>query len=113
MTATDITTILVDLFLLFAAAKVLGELFEALHQPQVVGELLAGVLIGPHVLGLVGGEEKIVLEVIAELGVIILLFTVGLETSVQDLRRGGEPALVVGFMGVVLPFVSGGGLMAW
>lgn len=112
MAESDVTTILVELFVLFAAAKVLGELFEALHQPQVVGELLAGVLIGPHVLGLVGGEGKIVLKVIAELGVIILLFTVGLETSVQDLRRVGRPALVVGFMGVVLPFVAGGGLMA-
>jgi Kef-type K+ transport system membrane component KefB len=62
MKATDITTILVDLFLLFAAAKVVGELFEALRQPQVVGELLAGVLIGPHVFGLVGEEGEIVLR---------------------------------------------------
>jgi Kef-type K+ transport system membrane component KefB len=112
MTETDITTILVDLFLLFAAAKVVGELFEALRQPQVVGELLAGVLIGPHVLGLVGQEGEIVLEVIAELGVIILLFTVGLETSVRDLRSVGRPALLVGIMGVALPFLAGGGLMA-
>lgn len=112
MTETDTASILVDLFLLFAAAKVVGELFEALRQPQVVGELLAGVLIGPHVLGLVGEEGEIVLEVIAELGVIILLFTVGLETSVRDLRSVGRPALLVGIMGVALPFFAGGGLMA-
>jgi Kef-type K+ transport system membrane component KefB len=86
---TDSTTILVDLFLLFAAAKVVGEMFEALRQPQVVGELLAGVLVGPHVLGLVGDEGEVVLEVIAELGLIILLFTVGLETSVRDLSSVG------------------------
>lgn len=101
-----------DLFALFAAAKVGGELFEALRQPQVVGELLAGVLIGPHVLGLVGGEGEIVLEVIAELGVIILLFTVGLETSVNDLRQVGTPALLVGILGIALPFLASGGLMA-
>lgn len=112
MAEAQVTTVLVDLFVLFAAAKVLGEVFEALRQPQVVGELLAGVLIGPHVLGLVEDEAGIVLEVIAELGVIILLFTVGLETSVQELRRVGRPALVVGIIGVVLPFVAGGGLMA-
>jgi Kef-type K+ transport system membrane component KefB len=112
MAETDVTAILVDLFVLFAAAKITGEVFEALRQPQVVGELLAGVLIGPHVLGLVAGEGNIVLEVIAELGVIILLFTVGLETSVQDLRQVGRPALVVGIIGVVLPFLAGGGLMA-
>jgi Kef-type K+ transport system membrane component KefB len=109
---TDSTTILVDLFLLFAAAKVVGELFEALRQPQVVGELLAGVLVGPHVLGLVGEEGEIVLEVIAELGLIILLFTVGLETSVRDLRSVGRPALLVGSLGVVLPFAAGAALMA-
>jgi Kef-type K+ transport system membrane component KefB len=112
MTEDGVTTILVDLFVLFAAAKIVGELFEALRQPQVVGELLAGVLIGPHVLGLVGDEGTIVLEVIAELGVIILLFTVGLETSARDLRQVGRPALLVGIMGVALPFLAGGGLMA-
>jgi Kef-type K+ transport system membrane component KefB len=112
MTENGVTTILVDLFVLFAGAKVVGELFEALRQPQVVGELLAGVLIGPHVLGLVGEEGEVVLEVLAELGVIILLFTVGLETSVRELRKVGRPALLVGIMGVALPFLAGGGLMA-
>jgi NhaP-type Na+/H+ or K+/H+ antiporter len=91
MTQDGVTTILVDLFVLFAAAKFVGELFEALRQPQVVGELLAGVLIGPHVLGLVGAEGEIVLEVIAELGVIILLFTVGLETSARISGRSEGP----------------------
>lgn len=104
-------SVLVDLFVLFAAAKVAGELFEHFHQPAVVGELLAGVVVGPHVLGLVGGAEGDVLEVVAELGVIILLFTVGLETSLDDLREVGRPALLVGVLGVILPLGVGLGLL--
>jgi Kef-type K+ transport system membrane component KefB len=104
-------SVLLDLFILFAAAKIAGELFEAVRQPAVVGELLAGVVVGPHVLGLLGGEQERVLEVVAELGVIILLFTVGLETSLDDLRRVGRPALLVGMLGVALPFAAGMGVM--
>lgn len=104
-------SVLLDLFILFAAAKIAGELFEAIRQPAVVGELLAGVLVGPHVLGLLGGGDEEVLEVIAELGVIILLFTVGLETSLGDLRKVGRPALLVGMLGVALPFAAGMSLM--
>jgi Kef-type K+ transport system membrane component KefB len=104
--------ILIHLFVLFAAARILGETFQAMKQPAVVGELLAGVLVGPYGLGLVGGEgETLVLEVIAELGVIILLFTVGLETSLGELRQVGRPAVLVGTIGVVLPFALGVGLM--
>jgi Kef-type K+ transport system membrane component KefB len=102
--------VLVDLFVLFAAAKVAGELFEHVGQPAVVGELLAGVVVGPHVLGLAGGEGE-VLEIVAELGVVILLFTVGLETSIADLREVGRSALLVGVLGVVFPFAAGAGLM--
>jgi Kef-type K+ transport system membrane component KefB len=104
-------SVLVDLFVLFAAAKIAGELFEHFRQPPVVGELLAGVLVGPHVLGFVPAADEGVLTVVAELGVIILLFTVGLETSVADLRRVGRPAVAVGFLGVALPFAAGIALM--
>lgn len=103
-------SVLVDLFVLFATAKVAGELFEAARQPAVVGELLAGILVGPHVLDWVSAEAD-VLDVLAELGVVILLFTVGLETSVQALRRVGRLAVSVGVLGVVLPFAAGAGLM--
>ncbi|MGH2723528.1 MAG: cation:proton antiporter [Actinomycetota bacterium] len=108
---SEITAILVDLFVLFLAAKLLGDLFVAMRQPGVVGELLAGVLVGPHLLGLVGPEGHAVLDVIAELGVIILLFTVGLETSARELRRVGRSALSVGVLGVILPLGAGITLM--
>lgn len=103
-------SVLVDLFVLFAAAKVAGELFEAIHQPAVVGELLAGVLVGPHVLGWVGSEGD-VLGVVAQLGVIILLFRAGLETTVSDLRHVGRSAVMVGVLGEGLGFAAGFGVM--
>ena len=123
----DITGILVDLFVLFAAAKAAGELFLRLRQPALVGEVLVGVLIGPHALGLVGlpdssliglfegkgGEEAaeealtVVLDVLALLGVIILLFFVGLETRLGDLLQVGGRATLVGVLGIIFPFVLG------
>ena len=106
----DGASVLVDLFVLFAAAKLAGELLEHVGQPAVVGELVAGVLVGPHVLGWVDAPGE-VLEVVAQLGVIFLLFTVGLETSVGDLRRVGGVATSVGVLGVVLPLGAGVGLM--
>lgn len=108
----ETASVLTDLFVLFAAAKILGEIFEYLHQPPVVGELLGGVLVGPHVLGWVGAGSEPVLAIVAQLGVIILLFTVGLETSLGELRRVGRPALMVGVAGVLLPFGAGAALMA-
>ncbi len=127
----DITGILVDLFILFAAAKVAGELFTRARQPPLVGEVLVGVLIGPHVFGLVGspdaslidlfegkgGEEAaeealtVVLDVLALLGVIILLFFVGLETRLRDLLAVGGRATLVGVLGIIFPFVLGFGLI--
>lgn len=105
------SSVLVDLFVLFAAAKILGELFEHFGQPAVLGELLGGVLVGPHVIGAVGAESGPLLELLAELGVIILLFTVGLETNLTELRNVGRPALLVGSLGVAAPFALGALLM--
>jgi Kef-type K+ transport system membrane component KefB len=106
------TRLLLMLFAVFAAAKLLAELFERLRQPAVVGEILAGVLIGPGVLGFVQPDEFI--GALAELGVIFLLFTVGLEIRPGDLLRVGRTALLVAVGGVVLPFAAGWAIMtAW
>ena len=99
--------ILLDLFVIFAAAKISGELFERLKQPAVIGELIAGILLGPHALGWIG--EGVTQETMATLGVVILLFVVGLETKASDLFRVGRTAAQVGILGVVLPFVLGWG----
>lgn len=105
------SSVLIEIFVLFAAAKLLGEVFEYFRQPAVVGELLGGLLVGKHVLGAVGADSEPVLELLAELGVIILLFTVGLETSLGELRQVGRPALLVGSLGVAAPFALGAALM--
>ena len=98
-------SVLLSLFLIIAAAKVMAEIFERLRQPAVVGEILAGVLIGPSILGWVQPSDLI--AVLAELGVIFLLFTVGLETKPQDIFRVGKKATLVAVLGVILPFVAG------
>ena len=87
--ATGTSEILFDLFLVLLAAKIGDEVFKRLGQPAIVGEILAGVAIGPSLLGIVEPGE--VLEVFAELGVIFLLFWVGLETRVSEMRRSAAP----------------------
>ena len=95
--------------LAFAAAllggKLFGELSERIGQPAVLGELLAGVLLGPSLLGLVPLSSGILL--IAEIGVLLLLFEVGLETDLGELIRVGGPAMTVALVGMALPFLGG------
>ena len=122
------TRILLDLFVLFAAAVVGGAAFGRLGQPPVIGELLAGVLVGPHALGLVGrpssdlaaalgGEATAraalggAYAALAELGLILLLFFVGLEMRPDELLRVGRRAALVALGGVALPFGGGFALM--
>ena len=103
--ATDHSRILLALFIMLAAAKVMAEVFERLRQPAVVGEILAGVVIDPSLLGWVSPSELI--TILAEVGVIFLLFTVGLETKPQAIFKVGKRAVMVGVLGVILPFVAG------
>ncbi len=106
--ATGVADILVALFVVLLAAKLGDELFKRIGQPALVGEILAGVIIGPSVLALVEPDET--LEVFAELGVVFLLFWVGLETRLSDMRDVGPAAVRVGGLGVVVPFAAGYGV---
>lgn len=103
------TDLLFSLFMMIIAAKLMAELFERFRQPAVVGEILAGVLIGPSVLGWVSPTE--VTHTLAEIGVMFLLFSVGLETKPAAIMRVGKAAAIVAVLGVVVPFASGWGLM--
>ena len=103
------TKILLTLFLMLAAAKLMAEVFERLRQPSVVGEILAGIIIGPSVFALVAPTE--ITDTLAEIGVIFLLFTVGLETKPAAIFRVGKRAALVAILGVVLPFFAGWSLM--
>jgi Kef-type K+ transport system membrane component KefB len=104
----SVTDVLVDILVVLLAAKVAAELAERIRIPAVVGEILAGILIGPSVLALVGHD--VTLEVLAELGVILLLLDVGLELSLGDLRSVGKSSLSVATIGVVLPVAMGIGV---
>jgi len=96
------------LVVLFAAAKLLGALAQGIGQPAVLGELLAGIALGTSVLGLLDAENE-VFHLLAELGVAILLFEIGLETDLRRLLQVGGAASVVAVVGVVLPFALGYG----
>lgn len=103
--ADGLADILLALFLVLLAAKIGDEIFKRIGQPAIIGEILAGVVIGPSVLGLVSPGET--LEVFAELGVVFLLFWVGLETRLSDLRVVGGVATRVGVFGMLLPLLAG------
>jgi Kef-type K+ transport system membrane component KefB len=106
----DIATVLTDILVVLVAAKVAAELAERLGVPAVVGEIVAGILIGPSVLGLVGGGDD-VLRTLGEIGVILLLLEVGMEMDLAELGRVGRASLLVAAVGVVVPMVLGIGAM--
>jgi len=101
----------VMMLVVFAAAKLLAELFERLGQPGLLGEILAGVLIGPSVLHLVGPDAR--METLAELGVIFLLFRVGLEVNPEELWAVRGTAMIVATIGVLVPLGAGYFFMRW
>ena len=103
--------LLLSLAIIWLAAKLAGEAMERVGQTAVLGELLAGVLIGPRVLGLV--HESEILHALAEIGVVILLFEIGLESDLRELLRAGLQSTVVAFIGVACPFALGYGLAIW
>lgn len=99
------TEILFGLFVVFLAAQVGAEVAQRLKMPGVVGEIVAGAIVGPSVLGWVQINEP--LQVLAEIGAVLLLFSIGLETRVDDLKRVGRLAILVGVIGVIVPFAMG------
>ena len=102
----DVPRFLGLLALMLAAAKILGFLAERIGQPAVLGELVAGVLIGKTALGWVDPQNEI-LHLLSELGVVILLFSIGLETDLKSLLKVGPASAAVAIVGVVLPFFLG------
>lgn len=93
-------------FIIFASAKIMGELFIRLRMPAIIGELMAGVLLGNYVLGIISTENHVLMS-FAEIGVIFLLFHVGLEIRVKDLFAVGRTAVFVGLLGALFPLVMG------
>ncbi|NUN01748.1 MAG: cation:proton antiporter [Bryobacteraceae bacterium] len=93
------------MLLVFGLAKLLAELFEKIHQPGIVGEILAGILLGPSILNWLQPTDF--LTALADLGVMFLLFRVGLEVKSSELMKVGAPAALAATLGVIVPFVLG------
>ncbi len=102
----DFPHLLSLLVAIIVATKLLGEGAQRIGQPAVLGELLAGVLLGVSALGILDPNEPVI-AALSEIGVIVLLFEIGLHTDLESLLEVGSSALVVGLVGVVVPFVLG------
>ena len=109
MEHVSIPSLFLVLATMLVGAKLLGELAERIGQPAVLGELVAGVVLGGSVLGVVpaSGTAADVVRVFAELGVVLLLFEIGLETDLREMFRVGTASLSVAMVGVILPFALG------
>jgi Kef-type K+ transport system membrane component KefB len=106
--------VMISLGILLFAAKLMAELFHVIKLPIVLGELLAGIIVGPFALGalpLVDGEPLVVLDEtirhIGEIAAVVILFIAGLEITPREFLRGGAAAFTVGSLGVVVPFFVG------
>jgi Kef-type K+ transport system membrane component KefB len=99
------------LLIILLTARIFAELATRMQAPSVIGELLAGVILGPSLLGWIEPFEAI--KLMAEIGIILLLFEVGLETDVKRLVRTGIKSLVVAMVGFVLPLLLGFSLGYW
>lgn len=96
---------LLSLALIFFFAKIAGMIAEKFHMPQVVGEIVAGLLIGPSILNWVQLSDT--LSVLAECGVILLMFMAGLETDLKKMLKSGVKSFLVALIGVVVPLILG------
>jgi Kef-type K+ transport system membrane component KefB len=110
VTTPNPSQIPLSLLVVFGSAKLMAELFERAGQPGIVGQILAGILIGPYALGWMAPNE--ILSVLSDLGVMFLLFRVGLEVKSSELLKVGGTALLVAVGGVILPFLMGWGILA-
>lgn len=111
---THFVEIIIGVGILLFAAKLMAELFLRIHLPIVLGELLAGMIIGPFALGsffMLDGKPLLTIgseiRVLGEIGAIVILFIAGLEMTPREFLRGGKASFIVGTFGVVIPFFAG------
>jgi Kef-type K+ transport system membrane component KefB len=101
----DVNSVLLDILIIFVAAKLAAEIADRINVPAVVAEIFAGVIVGPSVLGWVDANE--VINTLAEFGVILLLLEVGLEMDLRELRTVGRASILVAVVGVIVPMATG------
>lgn len=96
---------LFDLALILLSTKLLGLLTRKIQMPQVVGALLAGLILGPAMLNIL--KETDFISKTAEIGVIVLMFTAGLETDFQEMKKTGKASFIIALIGVIVPLIGG------
>ena len=96
---------LLDIALILLSTKLLSLLTRKFNLPQVVGALLAGVIMGPSMFNILHETEFI--KQLAELGVIVLMFTAGMESSLDDLKKSGKASFIIAALGVIIPLIGG------
>ncbi|HEY8364322.1 MAG TPA: cation:proton antiporter [Haloplasmataceae bacterium] len=96
---------LLDIALILISTKALGLVVRRYHMPQVVGALLAGLILGPAMLNIL--HETDFLKEVAELGVIVMMFSAGIETDLKELGKVGKAGLFVALCGVLVPLIMG------
>ncbi len=102
---------LLDLALILLSTKLFGLLTRRVRMPQVVGALLAGLILGPACLGIL--EQTEFIKQTSEIGVIVLMFCAGLETDINELKRSGKASFIIALLGVLVPLVGGFGVAAF
>ena len=114
--ASDIGMLLIQLVVILLVVRVVGWLFARLHQPTVIGEILAGILLGPSLLGAVWPEAMETLfpvhslgnlELLSQFGLILFMFTIGMELRMKDLKGQAQQAFVISQSGIIFPFILG------
>ncbi|MDO5521277.1 MAG: cation:proton antiporter [bacterium] len=96
---------LLDLAIILLSTKLLGLVFQKFHLPQVIGALLAGIIIGPACFGIV--EKTELITALSEIGVIMLMFLAGVETDIKEFKKAGKASLVIALCGVFVPLAGG------
>ncbi len=121
LSSIQLLRFLLQFILLLGLARAMGEVLRRLGQPQVIGELLGGVLLGPSLLGALwprgmtalfptSGVQPVLLQLVAQLGVVLLLLVSGLEVDFELVRAKARPAVLIAIAGMILPFAAGYGL---
>ena len=114
--ASDIGMLLIQLVVILLVVRVVGWLFARLHQPTVIGEILAGILLGPSLLGAVWPEAMEMLfpvhslgnlELLSQFGLILFMFTIGMELRMKDLKGQAQQAFIISQSGIIFPFILG------
>ena len=108
----DLARLLLDLLIILSVSKLFAELAERVRIPAVLGEIVAGVVIGPSALGLVHPDAArgVSISLLAEIGVLLLLLQVGMEMDLAELGKVGKASILVAVVGVVVPFGAGIGV---